>query len=120
MGRIRLAATVKVALPVAEAVDGVTAGSKSCRDAGPQFFQGCRSGQECLTCASQLSRGDNSGALALLGLARSVTGNARLRGMWDMSIAESRAGAKADVIPEHRISREHVLAGKGMRFLEVV
>jgi hypothetical protein len=120
MGRIRLAGTVKVALPVAEAVDGVAAGSKSCQDAAPQFFRRCRSGQECLTCASQLSRGENSGALALLGLARSVTGNARLRGMWDMSIAESRAGAKADVIPEHRISREHVLAGKGMRFLEVV
>ena len=113
MGRIRLAGTVKVALPVAEAVDDVTAGSKSSQDAAPQFFRGCRSGQECLTCASQLSRGENSGALALLGLARSVTGNARLRGMWDMSIAESRAGADANLIPGHRTSREHVLQAKG-------
>jgi hypothetical protein len=113
MGRIRLAGIVKVALPVAEAVDCVTAGSKSCQDAAPRFFRGCRSGQECLTCASQMSRGENSGALALLGLARSVIGNARFRGMWDMSIAESRAGAKADVIPGHRISGEHVLQAKG-------
>jgi hypothetical protein len=44
MGRIRLAGTVKVALPVAEAVDDVTAGSKSSQDAAPQFFMGCRSG----------------------------------------------------------------------------
>ena len=113
MGRIRLAGTVKVALPVAEAVDDVTAGSKSSQDAAPQFFRGCRSGQECLTCASQLSRGENSGALALLGLARSVTGNARLRGMWDMSIAEPRTGANANQIPGHRTSREHVLQAKG-------
>jgi hypothetical protein len=113
MGRIRLAGAVKVALPVVEAVDGVTAGSKSCQDAAPQFFRRCRSGRECLTCASQLSRGENSGALALLGLARSVTGNARLRGMWDMSIAESRAGAKADMIPEHWTSGEHVLQANG-------
>jgi hypothetical protein len=113
MGRIRPAGTVKVALPVAEAVDGVTAGSKSSRDAAPQFFQGCRSGQECLTCASQVSRGENSGALALLGLARSVTGNARLRGMWDMSIAEPRTGANANLIPGHRTSGGHVLQAKG-------
>ena len=113
MGRIRLAGTVKVPLPVAEAVDCLTAGSKSSQEAAPQFFRWCRSGQECLTCASQLSRGGNSGALALLGLARSVIGNARLRGMWDMSIAESRAGAKANVIPGHRTSGEHVLQAKG-------
>lgn len=113
MGRIRLAGTVKVALPVAEAVDGVTAGSKSCQDAAPQFFLGCRSGQECLTCASQLSRGENSGALALLGLARSATGNARLRGMWDMSIAEPRTGANANLIPRHRTSGGHMPQAKG-------
>jgi len=113
MGRIRPAGTVKVALPVAEAVDGVTAGSKSSQDAAPQFFQGCRSGQECLTCASQLSRGENSGALALLGLARSATGNARLRGMWDMSIAEPRTGANANQIPGHRTSGGHMPQAKG-------
>ena len=93
---------------MAEAVDDVMAGSKSSQDAAPQFFRGFRSGQECLTCASQLSRGENSGALALLGLARSVTGNARLRGMWDMSIAESRA----NLIPGYRTSKGHVLQGK--------
>jgi hypothetical protein len=104
MGRIRLAGTVKVALPVAEAVDGVTAGSKARQDAAPQFFRGCRSGQECLTCASQMSRGENSGALA---------GNARLRGMWDMSIAEPRTGANANLIPGHRTSGGHMPQAKG-------
>ena len=113
MGRIRLAGTVKVALPVAEAVDGVTAGSKSSQDAAPQFFQGCRSGQECLTCASQMTRGENSGALALLGSARSVTGNARLRAMWDMSIAESRTRSNASLIPGHRTSGGHMPQAKG-------
>jgi hypothetical protein len=95
MGRNRLLGSVNVALPLAEPVDGVTARTRASQDAAPWFSRGCRSGQECLTCASQLSRGENSGALALLGLARSVTGNARLRGMWDTSIAESSAGAHA-------------------------
>jgi len=113
MGRIRLAGTVKVALPVAETVDGVTAGSKSSQDAAPQLFRGCRSGQECLTCASRMNRGENSGALALLGLAKSVTGNSRLRGMWDTSVAEPRTGVNANLIPGHRTTGEHMPQAKG-------
>jgi len=113
MGRNRLAGSVNVILPVVEGVEGVTAGSKASQDAAPQFSRGCSSGQECLTCASQMSSGENSGALALLGLARSVTGNARLRGMWDMSIVESRVGANANPIPRHRTSWEHMPQAKG-------
>ena len=113
MGRNRLAGSVKATLPVVRGVEGITAESKASQDTTPRFFSGCSSGQECLTCASQMSGGENSGALALLGLARSITGNARLRGMRDMSIAESRAGANANLIPGHRTYWEHMPQAKG-------
>ena len=48
-------------------------------------------------------------APALLGSARSVTGNARLRGMQNVSIAGSRSGANAGLIPWHRDSCERAL-----------
>jgi hypothetical protein len=95
MGRNRLLGSANGVLPVAETVDGIAAGWNASHDTAPLFFGACRNGQGCLTCASQLSRGENSGALALLGLARSVTGNARLRGMRDTSMAQSRADAHA-------------------------
>jgi hypothetical protein len=113
MGRNRLAGSVNTTLPVVEGVEGVMAGSKASQDTAPQFSSRCSSKQECLTCASQMSRGENGGALALLVLARSVTGNARLRGMWDMSIAESRTGANTDLIPGHRTGWEHMAQTKG-------
>jgi hypothetical protein len=68
------------------------------------FSRGCSSGRECLTCASQMNRGENGGAPALLGSARSITGNARLRGMQNVSMAGSRSGANAGLIPGHRDS----------------
>jgi hypothetical protein len=68
MGRNRLAGSVDATLPVVEGVEGVTAGSKASQDTAPQFSHRCSSGQECLTCASQMSRGENSGALALAGI----------------------------------------------------
>jgi hypothetical protein len=86
--------------PAAEGVEGSRAGSKTGRGAALSFSLGCSSGRECLTCASQMSRGENGGALALLGSARSVTGNARLRGKQNMPIAESRPGANADLFPD--------------------
>jgi hypothetical protein len=71
------------------------------------FSCGCSSKRECLTCASQMSRGENGGAL--LGSARSVTGNARLRGMQNISIAGSRSGAIAHLVPGHRDNWGRVL-----------
>ncbi len=113
MGRDRLAGSVNATLPLVERVEGATAGSKTSRNTAPQFSHGCSSGQECLTCASQMSKGENTGALALLGLARFVTGNARLRGMWDMSIAESRTGANASLFPGHRTGGGHMPQARG-------
>ncbi len=90
---------INATLPAVGGVEGDPAGSKTSRGATLPFSCGCSSGRECLTCASQVSRGENGGVLALLGSARSVTGNARLRGMRDMSVAGSRADGNADLIP---------------------
>jgi hypothetical protein len=108
MGRNRLAGFVNETLLVVEGVEGATAESEASQDTAPQFSRGCSSGQECLTCASQMSKGENTGTLALLGLARSVTGNARLRGMWDVSVAESRTGANLNLVYGHRTSGGHM------------
>ncbi len=98
---------VNATLLEAEGVEGSRAGSKADRGAALPFSCGCSSGRECLTCASQMSRGENGGAL--LGSARSVTGNARLRGMQNTSITGSRSGAGAHLIPGHRDSWGRVL-----------
>jgi len=87
-----------------DGVDGSRAESKTGRSAALPFSCRCSSGRECLTCTSQMSRGENGAALALLGSARSVTGNARLRGMQNMPIAGSRSGANADLSPGRRDS----------------
>ena len=97
----------------AEGIERSRAGSKTGRRAALPFSRGCSSGRECLTCASQMSRGENGGALALLGSARSVTGNARLRGMQNMSVTGSRSGANADLITGHRDSWGRALYAKG-------
>jgi hypothetical protein len=112
MGRNRLAGFVNETPFVVEGVEGATAESKAGQDTAPQFSRGCSSGQECLTCASQMSKGENTGTLALLGLARSVSGNARLRGMWDVSVAESRTGANLNLVYGHRISGGHMPQAK--------
>jgi hypothetical protein len=100
---------VNAAPPEEEGVNVGRAGSKTGRGAALPFSRGCSSVRECLTCASQMSRGENSGAPALLGSARSVTGNARLRGMQNVSIAGSRSGANAGLTTGHRDSWERAL-----------
>jgi hypothetical protein len=95
---------INATLPEVEGVEGGHAGSKTGRGAALPFSRGCSSGRERLTCASRMSRGEDGGALALLGSARSVTGNARLRGMQNMSVAGSRSGANANLIPGYRDS----------------
>jgi hypothetical protein len=92
-----------------EGVDGGRAGSKTGRGAALSFSRECSIGRECLICAFRMSGRENGGVPALLGSARSITGNARLRGMQIVSIAGSRSGANADLIPGHRDSWERVL-----------
>jgi hypothetical protein len=98
MGRNRVSGSVTATLPVTEVVECVTGRSEAGLEAAPQSPRGCARGRECLTCAWQMSDGENSSALALLGLAGSVTGNARSRCMWDMSVAASRTDTDADLI----------------------
>jgi hypothetical protein len=112
MGRNRLAGSANATLPLVDGVEGATAESKAGQDTAPQFSRRRSNGQECLTCASQMSRGENTGTLALLGLARSVAGNARLRGMWDVSVAESRTGANVNLIHGHWTSGGHMPQAK--------
>jgi hypothetical protein len=100
---------INATLPEVEGVEDGHTGSKTGRGAALLFSRGCSSGRECLTCASHMSRGENGGAPALLGSARSVTGNARLRGMQNVSIAGSRSGANVGLIPGHRDSWGRVL-----------
>lgn len=88
--------------PEEEGVDGGRAGLKTGRDAALPFSRVCSGGRECLTCASHMNSGEDSGALALLGSVRSVTGNARFRGMQNISPAGPRIGANAAPIPGHR------------------
>jgi hypothetical protein len=112
MGRNRLAGFVNETPLLVEGVEGTTAESNASQDTAPQFSRGCSSRRECLTCASQMSKGENTGTLALLGLARSVTGNARLRGMWDVSIAESGTGANVNLIHGRRTGGGHMPQAK--------
>ena len=109
MGVNALTGLVNTTPPEEEGVDGGRAGSKTGQGAALPFSRRCSSGPECLTCASQMNRGENSGAAALLGSARSVTGNARLRGMQNVSIAGSMSGANAGLITGHRDSWERAL-----------
>ncbi len=122
MGRTGGAGTINVSLPVAEAVDSITAGPHATQGTAPQFFRmrNIRHYRECPTCASQISRRENGGAVALMGLANSVTGNTRVRGACDMSVAESGSGAKVNTILGYCISREQVRLSKGYGFWKVV
>jgi ferredoxin len=95
---------VNATLPAVEGVEGGRAGSKTGRGAALPLSRGCSSGRECLTCASQISRREKGGALALLGSARSVTGNARLRCVQNMPMAGSRSGVNSELLPGHRDS----------------
>jgi hypothetical protein len=90
--------------PEEEGVDGDRTGLETGPGTPLPFSRECSSKRECLTCASRMSRRENSGALALLGLAKSVTGNARLRGMQNMSVSGPRPGANAGPIPGRRDS----------------
>ena len=109
MGVNALTGLVNTTPPEEEGVDGGRAGSRTGQGAALPFSRRCSSGPECLTCASQMNRGENSGAPALLGSARSVTGNARLRGMQNMPVGGSRSGDNGDLIPEHRDSWRRAL-----------
>ena len=85
MGMSWRAGTIDVSLPVAETVDGVAVVSDATRDAAPWFSNalsvGCCGGR--LAVVSQVSWGEESKRTALLGSARAVIGNARVRGVWD-------------------------------------
>ena len=94
--------SVKATLRVADVVEGGTAGRKAGQCFASPLYRGCSSGQTCLACASQMSRGGDGGAQTPLGLAGSVTGSARLRSARNMSIAEPRTGANAGLIPGPR------------------
>lgn len=93
---------VNATLPEEVGVGDGRTGSKTGRAAPLSFSCGCSSGRKCLEHASQMSRGENAGVLALLGSARSVTGNARMRCVQNMPMTGSRSGANSDLIPGHR------------------
>jgi hypothetical protein len=72
MGRTGGAGTIDVSLPVSEVVDSITARSHATQGTASQFFRmrNIRHYRECPTCASRISRGENGGAVALLGVAK--------------------------------------------------
>lgn len=85
-------------------VEAGRVGSKTGWGAALPFSCRYSSGRECLEYASEMGRRENAGAPALLGSARSVTGNARLRCVQNMPMNGSRSGASAGLIPGHRDS----------------
>jgi hypothetical protein len=95
---------VKATPPEEMGVEYGRDGSMTGRGDALPFSRGYSSGRECFDRASQMSRGENGGTLALLGSARSVTGNARLKCMQNMPMAGSRSSADAALIPGHRDS----------------
>jgi hypothetical protein len=106
MGMSGRAGTTDVSLPVAETVDGVAVVSDATRDAAPWFSNalsvGCCGGR--LGVATPASWGEDSKRTALLGSARAVIGNARVRGVWDTSVAGARTRANMCVVRQTRLA----------------
>jgi len=115
MGMKAPTGSVNATLRVAVVAEYGNAGWKAGQGSASPFYRECSSGQACPACASQMSRGEDGGAQTLLGLAGSVTGNARLRSARNMSIVESRAADNADLIPGPWDSRGRALEGFGSR-----